>query len=469
MDTVDKISTAQFQQLLRQQTVLREIAEKEARQAREQVLRVALALCGDAIDHIRREHTAGLDGWSLTQIADLVIADATARLSDVELAQRIGGDTPLLQQARDRLAEVQRQLDASQRQALNYQQGWKQEQEKHAESRSALQAAEGQIKVLKRSLSDAEKRLQAALAKSEQLKAQVDNLGHTLKQAQSPLSVAPPPFVPVEPDQLPQVRLQPPPESSEPDWMQAWRQHRNFERASRLILAIGNTGECRRLKLAQMLAAVLELDNHNDTRIKRAFKYATEAGLIEIIAFKQIIPGNSPHLVKLTERGAQAYRFLTGQEAAVSVYDRLKPRHKTEAHTFLNLEAADLLALAGYQPDLFSFDEERVSGGKFRPDIKATSSDGEVLFVEAERDPARYGPTDPQRMRKWDIYYDASYGHFAIVTSDRAAMNNLRSEVAYWQHARQRPLRLWITNVTEAQAGQRGPDGSLWLVKEQFA
>jgi len=461
---VDAVSVAHFRQLLDQQGRLRQVAEARAREARQALLRVAQTLCQEAVDQARKDDPAGMERWEAGQIADFIVAHLTGPLFDLELARRVGEDRSLLQQARENNAGLRRRLDETARQRDDVQRGWQREQEAHRQTKAELRSAHSQVKVLKESLSTQEKQLRTALANVETQKVQLKAL-----QAQPQAAHRwPAPQVEADTEPLVQVRLHPLPTTSEPDWMQAWRQHTNFERTSRLILALGESGECRRPRLARMVAGMLGLNDHNDNRVRRTFTYAQQAGLIEIIAFKQIVSGSSPHLVKLTQQGGQAYRYLTGQDAAPSVYDLLRPRHKTDAHIFLNLEAADLLALAGYQPDLYPQAEfELVDGGKFRPDLRATAADGEVLWVEVERDPAKYGQANPQRMRKWDIYHQATGGNFYLITSDPSAMKHLRQEIAFWAAQSGRSVNLWLTNVSEAQ-GKRGPDGTIWLVEEHY-
>jgi hypothetical protein len=254
----------------------------------------------------------------------------------------------------------------------------------------------------------------------------------------------------------PTVRLHPRPE---PEWMQAWREERGrvFERTSALVIVMGGTGECRRNRLTELVGKRLNLSAKH-SGVKRAFGYTAKRGLTEIVEFQQVISGGSTHLLRLTPKGQQAYLYLARAEAAPSILDEMLRRHKSPEHAFLNLEAADLLEETDFTVDRFPAEMQLSEGRKFLPDLGAVSPSGEVLWVEVERDTHKR-----DRSKKWANYYEASGGHFVVVTADRQAMQRIRSEITFW--AGERPLRLWMTNVTEVRAGERGQDGSVWLYR----
>lgn len=76
MDTerqIHDISLRQLEALLEAQTRLRKAAEGMALEARRQMERLAVALCPQQVDEVRRRSPEGLDALSLSQIADMVL------------------------------------------------------------------------------------------------------------------------------------------------------------------------------------------------------------------------------------------------------------------------------------------------------------------------------------------------------------------------------------------------------------
>ena len=243
----------------------------------------------------------------------------------------------------------------------------------------------------------------------------------------------------------------------EPEWLAKWRQAETFERDAALVMVMGETGECRRNRLADLVGDRLGLLPRGGG-VKRIFPRSVKMGLVETVPFQQVIRGRSTHLLKLTPQGQKAYLFLTRTEPVRSLLDKMLVRHRSPEHAYLNMEAADLLEEAGYTVDRYPPEISLSEKGKFVPDLGATSSSDEVLWIEVERDTRK----SPQARRtKWTNYYEATGGHFVIVTADRSAMDKISSEIAFWAEAR--PLRIWMTNITEAKAGDRGRDGSIWL------
>ena len=422
--------------LLDKQTALREVAEERARRARDALHRVAEALCSHELDRVRKDDASSLSVWDADKIADLIIREVRQQLDQIDLAGVLGQDAVTQRQQanadanalRDELSRTQRQLAATER--------------THRQNEARAEAAEKQIVVLEQTVADLQRRLATAMAVPTQ------TMG-TLAQPSTPTSdlidaSTPPPL----------HRLHTGPE---PEWMAKWRQTETFERDAALVMAMGETGECRRNRLADLVGDRLGLQPKGGG-VKRIFPRVVKMGLVETVPFQQVIRGRSTHLLKLTPQGQKAYLFLTRTEPVPSLLDEMLMRHKSSEHAYLNMEAADLLEEAGYTVDRCPPEISLSEGGKFVPDLGVTSSAGEVLWIEVERDTRK----SPQaRKTKWANYYEATGGHFVIVTADCSAMDKISSEIAFW--AGTRPLRVWMTNVTEAKAGDRGRDGSIWL------
>jgi hypothetical protein len=422
--------------LLDKQTALREVAEKRARRSRDALQRVAEALCSRALDHVRKEDADSLSAWDADKIADFIIREVRQQLDQIDLAGVYGQD-----------AMTQRQ-------------------ESNADSnviRDELGREQAQTAEAKRILRQTAVRAEAAEKKAEVLEQTVATLQKGLS---TPVDVPPTtttnltqPSTPTS-DLLtvgtPQRHqsLQP---GLEPEWMAQWRESESFEQEAALVIAMGETGECRRNRLADLAGDRTGLRSRGDG-IKHIIPHVMRMGLVESIPVENAIKGRSIHLLKLTPQGRKAYLFLTRKEPAPSVLDELLMRYKNPEQAYLHLEAADLLEEAGYTVDRYPPDISLSDGVKFAPDLAATSSAGEVLWIAVEHDT---GQSLPARKTKWAHYYGASEGHFVIVTTDRLTMDAISSEIAFW--AGTRPLRVWMTNITDAQAGDRGRDGSIWL------
>ncbi len=424
---------ANLKELLGQQKALRQVAEGRARKARAALLRVAEALVGGALNQARLEESGGPSRWDADGIADLVVGEVQARLDQAGLGDVAGDDatTTLYEQANAAIEGLEGELNQARR----------------------------EIEVAETARKEAEEQARMARAQAQVLEQVVADLQRRLASTSSPdaATVQQPLPEPVTYVDAPVIRLRPGPE---PEWMGEWRGERGkiFERSAALVTVIGKTGECRRYRLAELVGEQLGLNAKGHGGIKRAFSYLRKKEFVEIIKFKQVISGGSTHLLRLTPKGQKAYLFLTKTESAPSLLDEMLRRHKNAEHAFLNLETADLLEAAGFTVDRFPARITLSKGEQFAPDLGAVSPDGELLWIEVECGTEK---SSRDRGRKWGNYYEATGGHFVIATAHRRAMHSIKSEITYWASAR--PLRLWMTNVTEVRAGERGRDNSIWL------
>jgi hypothetical protein len=429
-------AVASLKALLDKQTALREVAEERARSSREALYRVAESLCSQALDQVRKNEPDSLSGWSADRIADLIIEEIQVQLDQLDLANAFGQDViSLYQQATADSNLLNNRLDPYQRQIESAE-----ELQRQAEARA--EAAEKQIEVLERTVVDLQKRLSAVTHSP----AEAAERPHPQIEASNVDLGIDHPIAP--------VRLPP---GLEPEWMGKWRQTRSFEQDVALILLMGETGEARRNRLSQTLGERLGMGAKGG-EIKHMFPRLVDLGLLEIVDEKAATRGGAPHLVRLTPKGKKAYVFLTRTEPTPSILDEMLKRHKSAERAYLNLEAADLLEVEGYSVDRYPPAISLSRGRKFLPDLKAISPEGKLLWIEVEPG-TQTSPRD--RQEKWTNYYKATGGHFVIITPDRTAMDNVSSEITYWAHTR--PLQLWITNLLDVRAGERGRDGSIWL------
>jgi hypothetical protein len=406
--------------LLDAQARLREVAEQTAAEAREQLERVAEALCPQVVDELRLADPLGLGQVTARALADDIIRNVRRRLSRLDRAEVAGRSAD--QQYGDARRELLRLREENARL----------EAELH-EAQQLVQGRELKETVLQQSLEDAQRRLEVA------------------SEVAAPESVAPsaapsPPTAAtaVSPGQL-------------PEWVQKWQQQKTYERDLALLLVLAETGVARRTKAAEKLASGLDLRTSRGGSISRLFQRCSDRlGLIEQIEVPTEVSGRATHLVRLTERGRDACRLLLRVEPAPSRTTELLKRHKSPAHALLNLEAGDLLRAAGYEVDLFPGQVELPDSRIFAPDLTA-SRHGRTLFVEVERETPK---NLDQRNRKWRNYYDATGGEFYVVVPDRRALEKVRGEILFW--ASRKSLVLWMPVISEAK-GKEGE--AVWLFK----
>ena len=396
----------QLRTLLDAQARLLTVAEQTAAETRVELERLAEALCPKLVDNLRKGDPLGLSQVPARALADAVLRDVQARLARLSAGEVAGRSVGrLYEEATQQVARLEQEL-ATTRQEL-------------ATKQAALEQAELRVAVLQQALEDSQRRL-----------------GHA--QGQPPSE--PLPGIPSAGEQ------QPEPGEGEwlPEWVREWQRKKTYERDVVLLQVLAETGVARRKRAAELFAARLGLERSGGG-ISRAFQRLTRLGVAEVIEVRTETSGRSTHLLRLTERGRDAYRLLFHADPAPSQTTELLKRHKSPEHALLNLEAADLLREAGYKVDVFPGQIELPGGRLFAPDL-AASRGGRTIFVEVER-ATRKAPDE--RGRKWDNYYDATGGQFYVVVADRSALDVIKSEILFW--AGRRPLVLWMTSVSEAR------------------
>ena len=83
-------SLRQMRTLLDAQARLREVAEQTAGETRDELERLAEALCPQLVDELRKGHPLGLSQVNAQDLADVVIRDAQRRLSRLGVAEVAG-------------------------------------------------------------------------------------------------------------------------------------------------------------------------------------------------------------------------------------------------------------------------------------------------------------------------------------------------------------------------------------------
>jgi hypothetical protein len=396
----------------------------------------------------------GVAEWTAKQLADLII-DAVGRLlDDIDLSE--AGLGSAYHKAVQEIEHTRQQVNSLQDE-LNR---TSHELELASAQNRALEQATVDLRI---KLAGLEQQRQQLLAKEQVYEQRIAALS-----AATPANPKPETSTATQLDLKAGLQVTPPgpprpslPETPVPlvplEWIQSWQKAPTYEREAALIKLMGDTGECRRTKLADELAQQLSIQSRSAS-IGRYIQNLAKAEVISIQETARIARGSAPEILLLTEKGRDIYRSLFGREPS-RLYDRLLARHKSVEHLYLNLETADLLRAEGYAVDLEPPLMTLADGSKFMPDLIA-SKDSETLYVECERETRK---NELAWAHKWEIALVAAQGVIRVVTPDKAAMRALGSGIQF--ALGKRDLKLFMTNLDDWRKGDRGKGGSFWLVQ----
>ena len=452
MMTLCPTSDKMMRDLVDAEVALRKDAERKEAETRAELIRVGTALCRDALSLAQSASPKGTLNWTAKQLADLIIDSLGKILDDVDLGQAGLGD--LYRQA---ATEVERlkQDNAALRSEIDA-----------AHSRTlAMQNAQ---RVAEQSNADLRRRLAESETGHKQLQVIAERQRQQMEQLRKQLAATPTSPVVAQPEleaaktgheSLP-LAVAPMAQHDEalPEWIQEWQHAATFERERALVKLIGDTGECRRNKLAQELAQQLSIDDPRSGSIARAVQSLADLGLISVQEVKGISRGRAPNIVLFTDRGGLAYQALFNATPS-RLYNNLLARHSSPEHLYLNLEGADLLREAGYEVDLLPPAMTLADGSQFEPDLAAISSNDKTVYVECERDTRK---NDHSWIRKWEIMCMATNGVVCVVTPDQAAMKTIGNEIRLLMGKRN--IKLFMTNLDDVRGGKRSEKGGIWLV-----
>jgi hypothetical protein len=96
-----------------------------------------------------------------------------------------------------------------------------------------------------------------------------------------------------------------------------------------VILVAGGTGLVWRVDIAEQLAQWWGGIKADSGSVRRAFGRVKDHGLVELVRPDQETAWRPGYLIGLTDRGAEAYRFLRGEDPARSQLAELARCHKT--------------------------------------------------------------------------------------------------------------------------------------------
>jgi hypothetical protein len=392
------VRVRQLECMLEAERHLRASAEKQACAARAALDDIAAKFCAAELDALQRERKTEVQDWAPEQIGEFISKHLTRRIGRIEVGDRLDD---LYEAAKKAVDDLQRQL--------------RDEKRTTEQQRGRIRQLEKQLSVAKKDLAQA--RRQAAKSKPQP----------TPRQAQSGSVQA---AVPIRVVQSPGT------------WFGEWQTHNHYERSRDLLCLIGESGVCKRAALQEQVNALWDVTSRN--AMIDAANLLKEHSLVEILSPQSGKQGRPAQLLRLTERGQEAFLLLFEKDPAPSELDELLKRHKSPEHTALNLEAAEALrtrlnAVVDLYPPMITLD----GGRQFAPDLVATLPDGEVIYVECERGTAGDGAI---RERKWQNVYDATGGKLYIICPDPGSRSEVVSEINRW--AGMQPITVRATDLT---------------------
>ena len=234
----------------------------------------------------------------------------------------------------------------------------------------------------------------------------------------------------------------------------------------KLLRVLALEGMCRRPEIEAMLNGEHAIPLGGT--MGRLFSRLEEGGLIEQARPKsEIGAGPPPMLVWLTRKGIENCQEVFGIEPVEQEGARLRARHKSTEHAYLNLVAGDILRQSGYEVDLFP-DPIQVDGYLVEPDILATK-DEHIVIVECER----YTRKDrDHRAKKWNGLAQASQllsgrKGLYVLTPSKEAKNAIISELSQWRgewRDTSRGTEVHVSSAHEVLVQGKG----LWSYERQF-
>ncbi|MBN1581445.1 MAG: hypothetical protein JXA89_12150, partial [Anaerolineae bacterium] len=416
MNQLNDVRFRHIEQTLNAERVLRASAEAQATEARKALYDIAAAYCSEALDTELREHKAAVGRWSNKQLVEFIHRHLVPRLNRAEAGDRLG-----------------RQFEAAQEQVESL-------QEQVAKLKANLAEQEATSQRLDRELAATKSLLQDAVRKSQQVQttASAEAVSQGDHTTAATRTVAP------------GVRVV----ESPGEWFGRWKSERGFERSRDLVQVLGATGWCRRTALQSKLNERWGVSTHR--AIGEAVDLAAQYELVEIQTAEQA--QGQPQIISLSERGQETFLLLFERDPVPSELIELTKRHKSLEHVLLNLEAAGALrqrlnAVVDLYPPVVVLD----GGRQFAPDLMVALPEGDVIYVECERNTPK---NRDERNRKWRNVYDATGGRFYIVCFDKRSRKKIESEVNIWLNNAELPGTVCATDLASLSNHR---DGQFWL------
>jgi hypothetical protein len=299
----------------------------------------------------------------------------------------------------------------------------------------------------------------------ERLEQQVIQMNHRLEATQQILNQS----------QAAQSNNQPL-DTGSPEWFHAWKGARGFENEANIIRLMGDTGLSRRPALVDQAKKIYQISLSTfhyvlDRLIERGLvkKDGVDGQKREEMAAPNEEKTLHIDILLLTDLGTDAYRLLTGKEpieAEVSIFTH----HSSPEHAILILEAADVLTSEGYQ--VIQRDARNVvlpNGASVRPDLVVKNQEGNLLFIEVERDTYK----GAARIEKWRNLHAATGGKLYIICDTHACLCSVRNESN--QVLEGMAYTRWLTDLRSLRGNparnvpprRNARDGSMWIEKKK--
>ena len=432
----EAIHVGQLQSLLRAQVQLNEEAECDLRAVKDGLIRLLETVSPDQVDPdpVGKPPLQALPPKGLISMLELRLAAAVTA----------AGREP------KRPEEISREAEAPIRrgdfEALRNELGT---------SREKLASVQSMVETLQRDLSASREQNKFLLEERKRLLENLALLEGRPAEEKDQAS-EPGPSSPAEGEREHPAADEPPQER--PDWLIDWQGEKTFERDKCLLLLLGETGLSRRPAVEAALAR--ELGIKQTTRTLRSLIGRLQDGdLVDVTRpwkdASLAICSRLPDIVKLTERGRQAFSMLAGRPPKDPDLERLIARYSSPEKALLVLVAADALVEGGCN------NAEYANGKVPAPaDLVVDDRDGRTISVAVVReDPGN--PVPEGREGRWLLLHELTRGNLYVVCDSRACMHTVRSQI---NHALgTRPASIHLTNLADLQAGKRGEEGSIWL------
>lgn|GEM_PF-1419201 len=243
-----------------------------------------------------------------------------------------------------------------------------------------------------------------------------------------------------------------------PRWLTEWQHEGTFETDKQLLLLLGETGLSRRPAVEAALARELGIKQTTRTLRSRIGRLQDE-GLVEVLRpWKEAslaICSHMPDLVKLSEKGRQAFSALASHAPKNPDLEVLTARYSSPEKALVVLVAADILSANGYTK------VEYANGNVPAPaDLIAEDQAGQAVSVAVVRDdPAGVRPGSGEG--RWLILHELARGNLYVICDSRACMHMVRNQINHALGTRSASIHL--TNLVDLQAGKRGEGGTIWL------
>jgi len=409
MTTADQLKEVQvrhLEQILDAERRIKAAAEERAADAIKALYDIAAAYCSEALDAELREHKMAVQNWTVGQWSGFIHRNLGPRVNIAIAGERLG----------QQFEAAQKQVEALQAQVDEIKQELEQQIARNRALENELAASKASLQSVVKRATDTEVTTPAADLSA----------GQSLRVVKSPGA-----------------------------WFDEWKAARGFDRSRDLVQLIGQTGLCRRPVLQAMLNQQWGVSRKQ--AVSEAVELSDQYGLIETMTVDQA--QGQPQVIKLSERGQQAFSLIFNADPVASEWDELIKRHKSAEHMLLNLAAADMLrerlkATVDLYPPMVV-----LSGGRqFAPDLMVILPDGDIIYVECER-----SASHTLRDAKWRNVHDATGGRFYVICPDKKVRQKVESEISLWMAKAGVPGEL---NATDMAALSENKGSQFWVTQK---